>query len=89
MGMKKLILVMGILLINACSKDPYPWTDSMLPDWAVQSLSQPSKVLIERVDAGPVNDVSPFLWCYKYKDVIIVYDFDKQGSIIKRTIWKN
>ena len=87
-SMKKLILVISILLINACSNDYYPWTASRLPKWVMDSLKDDSKVNVEQVDFGPVNEERPFLWCYKYKDVVIIYDTDKQGHIYKKTVWR-
>jgi len=88
--MRKLLLTLTVvLLLTTCSKEYYPWTDSMLPNWVTDSLKYDDRVLIEQVAFGPVNAQRPFLWCYKYKNVIIIYDTDKQGRITKRTVWRN
>jgi len=87
--MRKLILTLIVaLILTTCSKDYYPWTNSRLPNWVMDSLKQPSKVLVEQVEFGPVNAYQPFLWAYKYKEVVVIYDIDKQGHITKRTVWK-
>jgi len=87
--MRKLLLTLIVVVIlTTCSKEYYPWTDSRLPKWVIESLKQPSKVLMEQVEFGPVNAQRPFLWCYKYKEVVIIYDIDKKGHITKWTVWK-
>ena len=83
-------LMITNLLFFGCSKDYYPWTDSKLPDWAVDNVRNvPSKVLVEQVEFGPVNKGRPKLWCYKYKEVIIIYELDNKGNIWRFTVWKN
>jgi hypothetical protein len=84
------LMIIGLLclLFPGCSKNYYPWTDSKLPDWVMNSLKDDSKVLVELADSGPVNKVKPVLWCYKYKEVVIIYKLDKSDNIWKSTVWK-
>ena len=86
--MKRVALI-GLLLLSGCTaKDYYPWTDRKLPKWVMNSLNDDSRVLVEQVDSGPVNKDRPLLWCYKYKEVIIIYKLDNKGNIWKSTVWK-
>jgi len=77
------------LLFFGCSKEYYPWTESNMPDWVNDSLKHDSRVLVELVNFGPVNKQHKKLWCYKYKEVIIMYKLGENGNIWKYTIWKN
>jgi hypothetical protein len=87
--MRKLLLTLTVVLLLAtCSKNYYPWTDSKLPKWVMDSLKDDDRVLVEHMNFGPVNKKQPFLWCYKYKNVVIIYDIDEQGHITKKTVWK-
>ena len=81
-------LIIVSLLFIGCGNNYYPWTDSKLPDWVVDSLKHDSKVLVELVDSGPVNKDRPVLWCYKYKEVVIIYKIDNKDNIWKSTVWK-
>jgi len=83
---KRLMVI--VLLFVGCSKDYYPWTDRNLPNWVMDSLKDDSKVLVEQVASGPVNKDRPLLWCYKYKEVIIIYKLDNNDNISKSTVWK-
>jgi len=87
--MRKLLLTLTVVqILTVCSKEYYPWTDSKLPKWVMDSLKYEDRVLVEQVNFGPVNAQRPLLWCYKYDNVVIIYDLDKQGHITKRTVWK-
>jgi len=82
-------LIIISLLFFGCNKEYYPWTDSKLPDWVMDSLKNDSLVLNELVNSSPVNKDRPVLWCYKYKKVVIIYKLDNNNNIWKSTVWKD
>jgi Tfp pilus assembly protein PilP len=87
--MRKDLFAMLFLLLVSCSKNYYPWTTSNLPKWVKESMKYDENVKVELADFGPVNKYKPFLWCYKYKNVVVMYDMDKNGNIHRYTVWRN
>jgi hypothetical protein len=87
--MNKVLFAILFLLLASCSKDYYPWSTGSPPKWVKESMKDDENVKIELVDFGPVNRYKPFLWCYKYKNVVVMYDTDKQGNIHKYTVWRD